>query len=219
MTEASDLVVYSGNRLITTSLKISHQFGKRHDNVLQSIRDTIRSVELDFALLNFKDCTYSNSNGQSLPMFELTRDAFALVAMSFTGDAAMKFKVRYIKAFNQMEAELLQQRLTDAGEAKELKKQLEACHKRMLHTDKSAQKIARLQGLPDLTRRERAQFANMTPDRFDRELAELRQCGLVDRAPINQRMLEMGKKGLAVQLAKKAAGVASMAKSLSKEEA
>ena len=56
-------------------------------------------------------------------------------------------------------------------------------------------------------------------EQFDRELAELRQCGLVDRAPVNQRMLEMGKKGLAVQLAKKAAGVASMAKSLSKEEA
>ena len=217
MTEASDMVVFSGSRLITTSLKISNFFGREHKNVLQAI-DKLECSQ-QFTQLNFQLSSYSDSTGRSLPMYDITRDGFVILAMGFTGAEAMKWKERYIQAFNQMEAELLQQRLLDASEAKDLKKQIEACHKRMLHTDKAAQKIARLQGLPDLTRRERAQFANMTPDRFDRELAELRQCGLVDRAPINQRMLEMGKKGLAVQLAKKAAGVASMAKSLSKEEA
>lgn len=217
MTDASDLVVFSGSRLITTSLKISQYFGRPHADVLKAIRALDCSPQFNEG--NFSLVGYTDGKGEHRPSYDITRDGFVILAMGFTGAEAMKWKERYIQAFNQMEAELLQQRLTDAGEAKELKKQLEACHKRLMHSDKSAQKIARLQGLPDLTRRERAQFANMTPDRFDRELAELRQCGLVDRAPVNQRMLEMGKKGLAVQLAKKAAGVASMAKSLSKEEA
>ena len=36
----------------------------------------------------------------------MNRDGFSLLAMGFTGDKAMEWKLRYIAAFNEMEAEL-----------------------------------------------------------------------------------------------------------------
>jgi hypothetical protein len=41
-------------------------------------------------------------------MYNITRDGFTLLAMGFTGKAAMQFKLAYIEAFNRMEAELSQ---------------------------------------------------------------------------------------------------------------
>ena len=39
-------------------------------------------------------------------MFNLTRDGFSLVAMSFTGEEAFKWKISFLNAFNFMEREL-----------------------------------------------------------------------------------------------------------------
>jgi len=39
----------------------------------------------------------------------MTRDGFTLIVMGFTGKDAMAWKLRYIEAFNAMEAELAQQ--------------------------------------------------------------------------------------------------------------
>lgn len=39
-------------------------------------------------------------------MFVMNRDGFTLLAMGFTGDKALKFKLDYIAAFNKMEKEL-----------------------------------------------------------------------------------------------------------------
>lgn len=41
--------------------------------------------------------------------FDMTRDGLTLLVMGYTGAKAMNFKVRYIKAFNDMEAELRRQ--------------------------------------------------------------------------------------------------------------
>jgi hypothetical protein len=38
--------------------------------------------------------------------YDMTRDGFTLLAMGFTGDAALRFKLAYIDAFNRMEAGL-----------------------------------------------------------------------------------------------------------------
>ena len=40
------------------------------------------------------------------PMYHITRDGFALLAMGFTGKEAMRWKEAYIAAFNAMEARL-----------------------------------------------------------------------------------------------------------------
>lgn len=91
-------------RLITTSLKIAEKFGKEHAHVLRDIRDMECSDT--FRESNFGLSSYKSSQGKTLPMYEVTRDGFTLLAMGYTGKEAMKFKEDYINAFNAMENEL-----------------------------------------------------------------------------------------------------------------
>ena len=91
-------------RLITTSLKIAEKFGKEHAHVLRDIRDMECSDT--FRESNFGLSSYKSTQGKTLPMYEVTRDGFTLLAMGYTGKEAMKFKEDYINAFNAMENEL-----------------------------------------------------------------------------------------------------------------
>lgn len=91
-------------RLITTSLKIAEKFGKEHAHVLRDIRDMECSDM--FRESNFGLSSYKSAQGKTLPMYEVTRDGFTLLAMGYTGKEAMKFKEDYINAFNAMENEL-----------------------------------------------------------------------------------------------------------------
>ena len=91
-------------RLITTSLKIAEKFGKEHAHVLRDIRDMECSDT--FRESNFGLSSYKSAQGKTLPMYEVTRDGFTLLAMGYTGKEAMKFKEDYINAFNTMENEL-----------------------------------------------------------------------------------------------------------------
>jgi phage regulator Rha-like protein len=40
-------------------------------------------------------------------MFLMDRDGFSLLVMGFTGNKALAWKLKYIEAFNRMEAELM----------------------------------------------------------------------------------------------------------------
>lgn len=44
--------------------------------------------------------------GRNMPVYYLTREGFSLLAMGFTGRAALAWKIRYIRAFQAMEAAL-----------------------------------------------------------------------------------------------------------------
>lgn len=92
--------------LRTTSRVVAEKFGKRHDNVLRDITKIQKEVPPEFNALNFEAVEYLDPKGEARPMFELTRDGFVLLAMGFTGAAAMEWKVRFIEAFNLMEAEI-----------------------------------------------------------------------------------------------------------------
>ncbi|WP_294930000.1 Rha family transcriptional regulator [uncultured Paracoccus sp.] len=92
--------------LRTTSRVVAEKFGKRHDNVLRDISGIKADVPKEFWLLNFEERDYLDSRGKHQPQIELTRDGFVLLTMGFTGAAAMEWKVRFIEAFNMMEAEL-----------------------------------------------------------------------------------------------------------------
>lgn len=93
----------------TSSQLVAETFGKRHDNVLRDIAKLCEQLPEKFRLLNFEEANYLNSQGISRPMYLLTRDAFTLLAMGYTGKEAMAFKVKYIEAFNAMEEELKKQ--------------------------------------------------------------------------------------------------------------
>ena len=92
--------------LRTTSRVVAEKFGKRHDNVLRDTQKVIEEAPEEFSLLNFEERDYLDSRGKQQPQIEMTRDGFVLLAMGFTGTAAMAWKVRFIEAFNLMEAEL-----------------------------------------------------------------------------------------------------------------
>lgn len=90
---------------LTNSLLVAGKFGKKHDNVLKSIRLILNGGVLkNNETPMFEESTYINEqNGQTYPMFIMNRDGFTLLAMGFTGKEAMKFKIDFIAAFNKME--------------------------------------------------------------------------------------------------------------------
>lgn len=90
-----------------SSLDIAEKFGKRHDKVLEAIRRVVTDLPISFRLPNFGESSYTNDQGKEQPCYHLTRDGFSLLAMGFTGKKALAWKVKYIEAFNAMEAELL----------------------------------------------------------------------------------------------------------------
>ncbi len=92
--------------LRTTSRVVAEKFGKRHADVLRSIENTAKDLPEEFSQRNFASTSYIDSFNRSQVQYELTRDGFTLLAMGFTGKAAMEWKLRFIEAFNMMEAEL-----------------------------------------------------------------------------------------------------------------
>ena len=106
-----NLVFVQNNQAVTPTLIVAQYFEKRHDNVLQAIEELINAIEYldnlqnkDVAIAQmFTKSEYIDGKGEVRPMYYLNRDGFTLLAMSFTGTKALKFKLKYIAAFNHME--------------------------------------------------------------------------------------------------------------------
>ncbi|NCC41887.1 MAG: hypothetical protein EOM21_21255 [Gammaproteobacteria bacterium] len=100
----SDLVQRDdlGN-LKTTSLIVAERFGKDHDKVLRDIRNLECSQA--FRDANFGGSSYISKQGKALPMFLLTRAGFSILAMGFTGRAAVEWKEKFLTAFEQLSAQ------------------------------------------------------------------------------------------------------------------
>lgn len=98
-------LVFKGesNQVLTSSLLVADKFGKNHKHVLDAIRELISSAEKSAVLKMFVPSTYIASNNKENPMFIMNRDGFTLLAMGFTGEKALQFKLEYINAFNKME--------------------------------------------------------------------------------------------------------------------
>ena len=107
----NDLVIMKENKAVTTSLKVAESFGKKHRNVMQSIKNL--TAENSAVKKMFAQSTYFNSRGQEWPMFYMNRDGFTLLAMGFNGSKAMGFKLKYIEAFNTMESAINNMRPID----------------------------------------------------------------------------------------------------------
>ena len=130
----NDLVFKGQNdQVITTSLKVAEVFGKRHNDVLKSIRN-LTSAQNCAVLKMFETSSYVSEQGKEQPMFIMNRDGFTLLAMGFNGEKALDFKVEYINAFNKMEAELKSQQTKQLSAAESLLQsvQLLVAHERQL---------------------------------------------------------------------------------------
>lgn len=92
---------------IVSSRDIALRFQRKHKTVLQDIARIISMCPKYFTGQNFLPSEYIDPTGRSLPCYNLTRDAFSLLAMGFTGKAAILWKLQYIEAFNALEAAAL----------------------------------------------------------------------------------------------------------------
>lgn len=100
--DQTDLVAKDGR---TTSLIVAEVFGKKHFDVLRAINRMECSEE--FRERNFAFSKYRpEGQRRSYPFAAISRDGFSMLAMGFTGKAAMAWKERFIAAFNAMEAAL-----------------------------------------------------------------------------------------------------------------
>ncbi|EST11118.1 phage regulatory protein/antirepressor Ant [Sporolactobacillus laevolacticus] len=99
-----ELVVLKNSQAVTTSTIVAESFEKRHDNVLRDIQDLKKDV-LNFEEI-FREGVEPDSYGRSRKVFYMNRDGFTLLAMGFTGRKAIQFKLKYISAFNEMEAKI-----------------------------------------------------------------------------------------------------------------
>ncbi|EKM5742850.1 Rha family transcriptional regulator [Enterobacter kobei] len=108
---APEVSIHDG-KVVTTSMAVAEYFHKRHDDVIKKIRAVMTDCEPEYHARNFaemvREVVVGDGAIRKSPYFELTRDAFVLLVMGFTGKRALQWKIRYIEAFNAMEAELLQ---------------------------------------------------------------------------------------------------------------
>ena len=87
----------------------------------------------------FVETTYLSGKQQEQPMYIMNRDGFTLLAMGFTGQKALQFKLDYIDAFNKMEQTIRNTRnLPSSADTAMLKQLVEA-------TQTMAAQISRMQ--------------------------------------------------------------------------
>ncbi|EQA4467070.1 Rha family transcriptional regulator [Campylobacter coli] len=91
------------NKVFINSLDLAKVFNKNHRHILQTTKNQPQN---DFTESNFILSTYKDKKGELRPCYNLTRDAFSLLVMGFTGQKAYKWKIEFIKAFNEMEKRL-----------------------------------------------------------------------------------------------------------------
>ena len=114
----NDLVIMHNGKPMVSSELIAKKFGKSHKHVLESIRRLINECPMEFSRPNFRPSVFTNSRGREYDCYVMTRDGFSLLAMGFTGSDAIKWKIAFISAFNNMESKLLEKMTPDHEQAR-----------------------------------------------------------------------------------------------------
>ena len=106
------LVNIEGEQVFTTSLKVAAHFEKNHRDVIRQIKADERKIALisnenaNFFKANFELSFYIDKANRKKPMYKMTHDGFALLAMGFTGQKALEWKIQFLNAFREMERQL-----------------------------------------------------------------------------------------------------------------
>ncbi len=99
----NELVKIKNNQVVVSSRQVAEKFGKLHKDVLENIRNILAAE--NSATKFYQEATHEY-RGQKFPEYLMNRDGFTLLAMGFTGKDALQWKMKYIAAFNEMEAKL-----------------------------------------------------------------------------------------------------------------
>lgn len=101
-------LVMENNQPMVSSLVVAELFEKQHKHVLRDIRDL--EIPDSYRESNFGptsiEVSQPKGGKREEPAFNMTRDGFSLLAMGFTGKKAMEWKIKFLEAFNAMEAKL-----------------------------------------------------------------------------------------------------------------
>lgn len=102
-------ILKNQDKLVVTSREISINFKKDHSSVVRTIENLINEAEGYGQNCRhlFIETKYQNEqNKQWYKEYLITRDGFSLLVMGFTGHKALQWKMKYIRAFNEMEEDL-----------------------------------------------------------------------------------------------------------------
>ena len=107
--EHQPVVFIQNGEVFANSRDVAAYFGKQHGHIIRDIEKLIAERVPNFG----QTVVYREnpSGGASIKSkaYNMDRDGFTLLAMSFSGKKALQFKLRYIEQFNAMEAELRRQ--------------------------------------------------------------------------------------------------------------
>lgn len=100
----NQLVIMKDRQAVTSTTNISNDFEKEHYDVIKSVE----KIKEDIGTFTdmFFETVEPDSYNRDRKVYLMNRDGFTLLAMGFNGKKAMEFKLKYIKAFNEMEEEL-----------------------------------------------------------------------------------------------------------------
>lgn len=115
-----ELVTVLRNDAVVSSLQVAEHFGKRHDRLIQTIEEQYGDLH-EFVEM-FRQATYPDNYGRKQKIYYMNRDGFSLLVMGFTGKRARDWKLKYIAAFNAMEAHLRERATIEWQEARRLGK-------------------------------------------------------------------------------------------------
>ena len=129
----TDIILSTQNgEPVASSRQIAESFGKEHKDVLRAI-ENIKAQNCALTSMFF-EATYTAGTGKAYPMYLMNRDGFTLLAMGFTGKAALEWKLKYIAAFNAMEKQLAQR--PQLSRAELMAQALIAAHDELEHKDR-----------------------------------------------------------------------------------
>lgn len=133
-------IVFQGSegQPLTNSVLVAEKFDKRHCDIIKKIKGLLNDSPQKCGQF-FVSSTYTDSSGKENLMYIMNRDGFTLLAMGFTGQKALQFKLDYIDAFNKMEQTIRNTRnLPSSADTAMLKQLVEA-------TQTMAAQISRMQ--------------------------------------------------------------------------
>jgi Rha family phage regulatory protein len=118
------LVSIATDKVVADSRVVAAKFRKDHKNVLRAIDDLAARLSrvggpmAQNSALGFVENRVARPNAPNRfdRYYEMDRDAFALLAMGFTGEEALQWKLEYINAFNAMETQLKTQTIDAPSE-------------------------------------------------------------------------------------------------------
>lgn len=99
----NDLMIFEHKEhAVVSSRYVAENFKKQHQHVTQAIEKLISENSLVKSM--FIRSYYDTERGKTYKEYLMNRDGFSILVMGFTGKEALVWKLKYINAFNQMEA-------------------------------------------------------------------------------------------------------------------